>query len=162
NAFHQFPHLLHSRSSLRSPALICRAHSRRRPRRAGNRPGHRSCHLGCSTVCQWRSLVERVQVREACLCPNDRSSCCPIGGRCCGNRKCCRKNYWCYTSSLCCPVTSNGCDKKGWGCCKGGKCCPPGYYCFKNLRGNIRCCPRGKRCLVKDGKAAPEANGSTE
>ncbi|KAG8712179.1 hypothetical protein FRC08_014939 [Ceratobasidium sp. 394] len=98
------------------------------------------------------------------FCRNDPGACCPLGGQCCGKKKCCRSGYWCY-SSFCCSRSYNGCDlksciPKNTKCCKGGSYCPSTHYCIKNILGQIRCCPNGKTCLYKNGKPAANAGAS--
>ncbi|KAG9093445.1 hypothetical protein FS749_014374 [Ceratobasidium sp. UAMH 11750] len=90
---------------------------------------------------------------------------CPWGARLCPNKRCCKKDYWCYAGG-CCPTGHRGCGRKGccakgWNCCKEGKCCPPGHRCIWK-HGKVRCCPHGKRCGRWDDKENLDANGSAE
>lgn len=63
------------------------------------------------------SLTARYERRQGCpggygSCNKYPDTCCPIGGDCCGNNRCCDPGKWCYTSIVCCKRGHSGCDNK--------------------------------------------------
>ncbi|KAF9346705.1 hypothetical protein BGX26_001786 [Mortierella sp. AD094] len=116
-------------------------------------------HIG-STLSRRDDTFEAVaesqlEKRKTCpggtgVCSNDRTRCCPLGGRCCAKKGCCAAGNFCVGPG-CCPNSMYGCDNKGccpknYNCCKGGSCCKNGTYCVKLKSGKIGCCPNGKLC----------------
>ncbi|CAE6462775.1 hypothetical protein ACGC1H_007247 [Rhizoctonia solani] len=95
----------------------------------------------------------RLSARQGCsaatrVCQNDPTTCCQVGGDCCGGGTCCRAGSFCYGGG-CCPSTKIGCNggccDPDAECCAEGGCCASGSRCV-TVNGKIGCCPDGQTC----------------
>ncbi|KAH7339377.1 hypothetical protein B0J17DRAFT_358606 [Rhizoctonia solani] len=97
----------------------------------------------------------RLATRQGCsanseVCQNDPTTCCQIGGDCCGGGACCNAGSFCYGGG-CCASTKEGCNNRGCcdrdaECCSSGGCCGNGSHCV-TINDQLGCCPNGQTCI---------------
>ncbi|EUC58697.1 transmembrane protein, putative [Rhizoctonia solani AG-3 Rhs1AP] len=99
------------------------------------------------------SGLRHLAARQGCnaateVCQNDPTTCCQVGGDCCGGGICCKAGSFCYGGG-CCPSTKIGCNggccDRDANCCTKGGCCASGSRCV-TINGKVGCCPIGQTC----------------